>query len=246
VVIFLEMNVANCWHGITRSVAVPATAGVREWQGGRSIGSASRWRSSAHVGGPLLARAGTQAYLSVVAKLLALFTIVPLVELYLLLVLGQWMGFWPTVAVVLVTAMLGAFLGKREGLRVWRSWQESLAQGRMPEEGILGGVLVLVGGVLLVTPGVLTDLTGLMLLFPPTRRRIAKIVRKHLEKRFAVGSTGSVFQYRVDLGNGNVAQGFRQHFGGFSASGSAGGVIDTEGEVVEERRRGEPKAKLQE
>lgn len=173
-----------------------------------------------------------------VAKLLLLFTIVPLVELYLLLLLGQSMGLWPTVALVLVTGVLGAALGKREGLRVWRSWQQALAQGRIPEEGILGGVLVLIGGVLLVTPGVLTDVTGLLLLIPPTRRLIANVVRARLEKRF---STQSTFQYRVDVGDGRVVEGFRTHFGG----APAGSVIDTEGEVIEERRGGEPKARLE-
>jgi UPF0716 protein FxsA len=186
-----------------------------------------------------------QAYLSLVGKLFLLFTIVPLVELYLLLLLGQWMGFWPTVALVMVTALLGAFLGKREGLKVWHCWRDALSQGRMPEEGILGGVLVLIGGVLLVTPGVLTDLTGMLLLIPPTRRQIATIVRKRLEKRFATGQAAGAVRYRVDLGNGNVVEGFRQHFGGYAARGTAAGVIDAEGEVVEERRRGGPEAHLE-
>jgi UPF0716 protein FxsA len=116
------------------------------------------------------------------------FTVVPLIELYLLLFIGREIGLWPTVASVLVTGLIGATLAKKEGLRVLRRWQQSLAQGRMPEEGLLGGVLVLVGGVLLVAPGVLTDLTGLLLLFPPTRKVVAGLVRRRLERRMAAGT----------------------------------------------------------
>ncbi|WNG45208.1 FxsA family protein [Archangium minus] len=116
------------------------------------------------------------------------FTVVPFIELYLLLAIGREVGFWPTVGMVLLTGFVGALLAKGEGVRVVRRWQESLAQGRMPEEGILGGVLVLVGGVLLVAPGVLTDVVGLLLLFPPTRKVVAAIVRRRLERRMAAGT----------------------------------------------------------
>ena len=155
-------------------------------------------------------------------KLLLLFTIVPLVELYLLLLIGDLLGFWPTVAIVLVTGMLGAWLAKQEGLRVLRKWQASLAEGRMPEEGVLGGVLVLVGGVLLVTPGVLTDVTGLLLLLPPTRKLVANAVRARFEKKVREGSVRVVTLHDVA-----GAAGVRR------PSAPAPGVIDVEGEVVE-------------
>lgn len=119
--------------------------------------------------------------------LLLAFTIIPLVELYLLLAIGREIGFWPTVGIVLATGLVGAFLAKKEGLRVLRRWQQSLARGQMPEEGLVGGVLVLVGGVLLVSPGVLTDVAGLFLLFPPTRRLVAAQVRRRLERGIAEG-----------------------------------------------------------
>ncbi len=123
----------------------------------------------------------TRLYVLRVGKwLFVLFTVVPLIELYLLIWLGGVLGFLETCAIVLVTGLVGAFLAKREGLRVLRSWQDSLAKAEMPEEGVLGGVLVLVGGVLLVTPGVLTDAFGLSLLFPPTRALIAKFVRARI------------------------------------------------------------------
>lgn len=120
-------------------------------------------------------------------KLLLLFTAVPLIELYLLLLVGRLLGLWPTVAIVLLTGMVGAWLAKSEGLRVLRRWQTALGEGRVPEEGVLDGLLVLVGGVLLVTPGVLTDVLGLALLLPPSRHVIARFVRSRVERKIEQG-----------------------------------------------------------
>lgn len=160
-------------------------------------------------------------YGSPVAKLLVLFTVIPLLELYLLILLGNVIGFWPTVGIVLVTGMLGAWLAKREGLRVFRKWQSALAEGRMPEEGVLGGLLVLVGGVFLVAPGVMTDVCGLLLLIPPTRRAIANVVRAHFEQKIQQGTVRVV---RFDQP-------------GARAPRAQDGVIDVEGEIVEEEPR---------
>lgn len=121
-------------------------------------------------------------------RLFLLFTVVLVLELYLLIQVGRHIGAGPTVVLVLVTGILGAVLAKAEGLRVIRQWQLSLAQGRLPEEGVLGGVLVLVGAVLLITPGVLTDVVGLGLLFAPTRRIASRLVRRWLEKRIREGT----------------------------------------------------------
>jgi len=116
------------------------------------------------------------------------FTVVPFIELYLLLAIGREVGFWPTVGMILLTGLIGSLLARKEGVRVFSRWQQALSQGRMPEEGLLGGLLVLVGGVLLVAPGVLTDVVGLCLLFPPTRRLVAAVVRRRLERRVAAGT----------------------------------------------------------
>ena len=126
--------------------------------------------------------------LFVLGKLLLLFTVVPVVELYLLITIGQRLGAEPTIGLVLVTGLLGATLARREGARVLRNWQEAMARGQMPKEGVISSVLVLVGGVLLVTPGVLTDVTGLLLLMPWSRRWIAGVVRNRLEHRLQVRS----------------------------------------------------------
>ncbi len=116
------------------------------------------------------------------------FTVVPLLELYLLIGIGRQVGVLPTLGMVLVSGLAGAWLAKREGRRVLRDWRAATAQGRLPEEGILSGALVLAGGVLLVTPGVLTDVLGFLLLIPVTRRFIAARLRRGLERRMQAGT----------------------------------------------------------
>ena len=145
-----------------------------------------------------VASCAATTYTVFVGKLLLLFTIVPLCELYLLLLIDEQIGLWPTIAIVLTTGFIGALLARSEGLRVLRQWQRSLVRGKVPEEGVLGGVLILVGGVLLVTPGVMTDLVGLLLMFPVTRRRVADAIRRRLERRIQDGSIRVVNISTVD------------------------------------------------
>lgn len=115
--------------------------------------------------------------------LVVLVIVVPLTELFLLLQINRVVGFWPTIALTVVTGFVGGGLAKREGLKVWRSWSAAMRELRPPEQGVIDGVLVLLGGALLITPGVLTDLTGLLLLIPPTRRLIAVRVRAAVDRR---------------------------------------------------------------
>jgi UPF0716 protein FxsA len=117
--------------------------------------------------------------------LFVLFVALPFVDLVLLLRVGAFLGFWPTVALTLGMGALGAWLAKREGLRVWRAWTRALAELRTPDEGIVDGVLVIAGGALLMAPGVLTDVVGFTLLIPPTRRLIARAVRAAVDRRIA-------------------------------------------------------------
>lgn len=120
--------------------------------------------------------------------LLLAFIVVPLLELYLLVVLGRHLGFAPTLGVVLLSAVLGSWLARREGSRVTRRWREAMARGQVPEEGLFSGALVFAGGVLLVIPGLLTDVLGLSLLLPPTRRVITRHLRRAVERRMRDGS----------------------------------------------------------
>jgi len=130
------------------------------------------------------------------AKLFLLFTVVPLLELFLLLQLGQRIGVEATVLLVLTTGVLGAVFAKLEGLRVLTTWRTALAQGRLPPDGVLSGVLVLLGGAFLVAPGVLTDVTGLLLLIPPSRRWIARLIKHRLERRLVTHATRSSHERR--------------------------------------------------
>ncbi len=120
-------------------------------------------------------------------RLFLLFTLVPLVEIFLLVQLGGLMGVWPTIALVAATGFAGAALARREGRRALAAYQASLAKGQLPEEGIVSGLLILVGGVMLITPGVLTDVFGLSMMIPPARRAMAKFVKGRLQKRIAAG-----------------------------------------------------------
>jgi len=154
-----------------------------------------------------------------------LFVVVPIVELWLLLRLGSFMGAPATVALVVVTALLGAALAKREGLRVLSSWRRAMSEMRVPEEGITSGVLVLVGAVLLITPGVLTDVFGILLLVPATRRPIAALLEKSLAARFV--NAGTVHTRVIRTWDVRPASDSRRR-----------PILDVEGHVVEDTPRG--------
>ncbi len=113
-------------------------------------------------------------------RLILLFTLLPLLELSLLLRIGEWLGTWPTVWLVIVTGVIGAWLARREGVRTWGKVRAETVAGRLPGQELLHALLVFVAGVVLVTPGVLTDAAGLLLLFRPTREIVARRIRKRL------------------------------------------------------------------
>ncbi len=106
------------------------------------------------------------------ARLALLFVVVPLLELMLLIQLGQWVGLWPTLLLVFGTGVVGAALARSQGVRTLAAFQRELAQGQMPGGPLMDGLAVLVGGAFLLTPGLLTDVAGFSLLIPTTRRWI--------------------------------------------------------------------------
>lgn len=104
------------------------------------------------------------------------FLVVPVLEIWLLIQVGQVIGGWPTVALLLADSLLGAWIVRREGRRAWRNLQSALQGGRMPDKELADGGLILVGGALLLTPGFLTDILGFLCVLPFTRplmRRLA-------------------------------------------------------------------------
>ena len=121
-------------------------------------------------------------------RLILLFTIVPLVELYILIKIGSHIGGSNTILLVIMTAVLGAWLARLQGLRTLRQMQLSLSQGQIPAEELIDGVLILAGGILLLTPGVLTDLFALVLLFPFTRTHFKRWLRRRFDRMVASGN----------------------------------------------------------
>lgn len=105
--------------------------------------------------------------------LLLLFLLVPLTEIYFLIVVGGWIGALPTIALVVLTALIGATLARHQGLVTLQRVQASMARGELPAIEMLEGALLLVGGLLLLTPGFFTDAAGFVCLFPLTRRALA-------------------------------------------------------------------------
>ncbi|HHQ49312.1 MAG TPA: FxsA family protein [Acidobacteria bacterium] len=118
--------------------------------------------------------------------LAALFIVVPLVELYVLLRLGEAVGFLPTIGIVVFTGVLGAWLARHEGLRTARAMREELDAGHIPADRLMDAALIFAAGILLLTPGILTDITGFLLLAPPVRTLIRGRIKEALRRRFTV------------------------------------------------------------
>ncbi len=156
------------------------------------------------------------------ARLLVLFIIVPLVELVLLLRVGSKIGLIPTIAVIVVTAILGAALTKRQGMQTLARYQEALNQGRIPHEELIEGLMILVAGAVLLTPGFLTDAVGFLLLIPSFRRSICDRLAQSIRQKFGAGQNGN------NPGRAND--------GGFSDT-EVTGTVEIEAEVIDPDRR---------
>ncbi|KII79288.1 FxsA family protein [Vibrio renipiscarius] len=121
--------------------------------------------------------------------LLLLFIFVPIIEIGLFIQVGGFLGLWPTIALVLVTAFVGASLVRSQGLQTLMNVQNRLQQGELPAQQIFEGVMLAVAGVLLLTPGFMTDALGMLVLLPAPRAAIAK----YLMSKMVVKSVGGGF-----------------------------------------------------
>ena len=121
-------------------------------------------------------------------RLFLLFAVVPLIELYFLIKVGTYIGALNTVLLIIATALLGAYLARLEGLRTLRQINDNLAQGILPAEELIDGLLIFAGGVLLITPGVLTDIFALFLLIPFTRTIFKRWLRRKFDRMVASGN----------------------------------------------------------
>ncbi|MDN3700802.1 FxsA family protein [Vibrio artabrorum] len=131
--------------------------------------------------------------------LLLLFIFVPIIEIGLFIQVGGFLGLWPTIALVLVTAFVGASLVRSQGIQTLMSVQGRLQQGEMPAQQIIEGVMLAVAGVLLLTPGFMTDAMGMLVLLPAPRAMLAKkmmekMVVKNMSGGFHTGGQGGFGQ----------------------------------------------------
>ncbi len=133
--------------------------------------------------------------------LLLMFIFVPIIEIGLFISVGGYIGLWPTIALVLITAFVGASLVRSQGLQTLMSVQNRLQQGELPAQQIVEGVMLAVSGVLLLTPGFMTDALGMLVLLPAPRAAMAK----YLMSKMTVQSVGGGFQ--GGFGSGNFQQG---------------------------------------
>lgn len=120
------------------------------------------------------------------AKLLLLFILIPLAELFIFIRLGSKLGFPLTLAIIIVTAILGAALTKSQGRQALAKFQQALREGRMPHREATDGLIILVAGALLLTPGFLTDTVGFCLLLPPIRALIRGSLAQVLKDKIRI------------------------------------------------------------
>lgn len=114
-------------------------------------------------------------------RLILLFTLVPLVELFLLIKIGTLIGALPTILIVVGTGVLGATLARQQGFQVWSRIQREMELGMFPAEDMLDGLLIFGAGVVLLTPGVITDVIGILILIPFTRLYIREWIKRRLQ-----------------------------------------------------------------
>ena len=131
-------------------------------------------------------------------KLLLLFTVVPLLELYILLKVADTTSAGFTFALVLVTGLVGATLARWQGFSWRRRLQQDLTSGQLPADSLLDGLLIFIAGALLITPGILTDAAGFSLLIPPLRALAKRAIKRRFMRNFTPG-TGTARQHRGEV-----------------------------------------------
>ena len=117
--------------------------------------------------------------------LLIAFILVPIAEIYVLIQVGQVIGPWWTILLLIADSVLGSWLLKREGVRAWTAFRVALGEGRMPARELADGILIVVGGTLMISPGFVTDVFGVLLILPFTRpigrRLLARVLARRLD-----------------------------------------------------------------
>lgn len=138
-------------------------------------------------------------------RIIAFFLLAPVVELVLLIQVGKLIGTWPTIAIIVVTGVMGGVFAKRSGLEIWRRFNARLQSGQLPGDELIDGMIVLAAAALLVTPGVLSDLAGIAGMIPISRRWIRKQVHRRLERRsLAAGSPFGFDSFHASTGGAST------------------------------------------
>ena len=122
------------------------------------------------------------------SKLLILFIVVPVAELYVLIEVGKKIGSLTTIGIIIFTGILGAYLVKNQGFLILKKIQNDLNDGIMPGDSLIQGAIILVGGILLLTPGFVTDTVGFIFLIPVSRNVIKKYLLKWLKGKIKEGN----------------------------------------------------------
>jgi UPF0716 protein FxsA len=122
--------------------------------------------------------------------LVLLFIVVPIVELFVIIQVGEAIGVLPTIALLIADSVLGSMLMRSQGRAAWRRFNTAIREGRIPHREVLDGVLVIFGGALLLTPGFVTDVLGIVLLLPPTRALVRGVVGRRLLPRMVASGLG--------------------------------------------------------
>ena len=138
------------------------------------------------------------------ALLVVLFIVVPIAELFVIIKVGETIGVWPTLALLLADAVAGSLLLRHQGRGAWRRFNAAIAERRFPGREVADGVMIVIGGTLLLTPGFITDVFGLIFLIPPSRAIIRRLGRAYFTRRFIVvgvpgrGNEGATRHYDFD------------------------------------------------
>ncbi len=132
-------------------------------------------------------------------RLILLFTLVPVLELALLIEIGALIGTLYTIALIIGTGVLGAALARSQGLRVLREVQAEFAQGRLPAGSLVDGLLILIAGALLMTPGVLTDIVGFACLTPVFRKQVRRSLQQRFERALREGKVRTPEVFDADF-----------------------------------------------
>jgi UPF0716 protein FxsA len=152
------------------------------------------------------------------------FLLIPVLEIYVIIQVGQLIGGWPTVALLLAESLLGAWIVRREGRRAWRALSDTLLRGTVPDRELADAALVLVGGALLLTPGFVTDVAGFLFVIPFTRPVVRRLLAAYVGRRIRITQRRMSEMFPPGAGGGP----YRPHDGA-RAAGNGG---DDPGPVI--------------